>query len=158
MIDAGLPPCYNKKYLSEVYADKALSQWLLLEDFSLKEYMQRLKKACSRDNIRDNAKRITRFLLNPRLLLCLLIAWMITNGWSYVFFVVGMFLKINWMRVVGATYMGLLWLPFTPEKLITLLIAIGLLRLFFPHDRRTLGVLRAKLSALRIRMRKKVEP
>lgn len=89
------------------------------------------------------------FLLNPRLLLCLAIAWMITNGWSYILFGIGMLLKINWMRVAGGAYMSFLWLPFTPEKLLTLLIAIGLLRLFFPKDERTLGVLRQKFALLR---------
>ena len=60
-----------------------------------------------------------------------------------------MALKINWMRIVGAAYMGFLWLPFTPEKLVTMLIAIFMLRILYPKDERTLGVLRAKLARLR---------
>ena len=47
--------------------------------------------------------------------------------------------------------MSFLWLPFTPEKLVTALIAIGLLRLLYPEDQQTLGVLRAKLARLRER-------
>lgn len=90
-----------------------------------------------------------RILLNPRLLLCLFIAWMITNGWSYILFALGMMLKINWMRIVGGAYMSFLWLPFTPEKLVTAIIAITLLRLLYPHDQQTLGVLRAKLARFR---------
>ena len=38
--------------------------------------------------------------------------------------------------------MALLWVPFTPEKLITLTIAIVLLRFLFPDDQKTLGLLR----------------
>ena len=30
-------------------------------------------------------KKWVMVVLNPRLLLCLFVAWMITNGWSYVF-------------------------------------------------------------------------
>lgn len=125
----------------------------LREDCSLKEYIRRFRSACSKERIQKAAKKLVRFLLNPRLLLCLFIAWMITNGWSYVLFAIGMLLKINWMRVVGGAYMSLLWLPFTPEKLLTVLIAIGLLRLFFPRDQQTLGVLRMKLRRLRGKLR-----
>lgn len=115
----------------------------------IEERLQRLRAACTKENIKRETRVWVRFLLNPRLLLCLFIAWMITNGWSYVLFGMGMMMKINWMRVVGGTYMSMLWLPFTPEKLITIMIAIGLLRLIFPRDRRTLGVLRSKLAILR---------
>lgn len=125
----------------------------LREDCSLKEYIRRFRSACTKERIQKAAKKLVRFLLNPRLLLCLFIAWMITNGWSYVLFAIGMLLKINWMRVVGGAYMSLLWLPFTPEKLLTVLIAIGLLRLFFPRDQQTLGVLRMKLRRLRGKLR-----
>lgn len=119
----------------------------------MKEYIRRFRSACTKERIQKAAKKLVRFLLNPRLLLCLFIAWMITNGWSYAFFAIGMLLKINWMRVVGGAYMSLLWLPFTPEKLLTVLIAIGLLRLFFPRDQQTLGVLRMKLRRLRGKLR-----
>ena len=115
----------------------------------LRDRMRALGSSLTREKIAAKAKRWARVLLNPRLLLCLAIAWMITNGWSYIFFGVGMVLKINWMRIVGGAYMSFLWLPFTPEKLVTLLIAIGLLRLLYPHDVRTLGVLRAKFARLR---------
>lgn len=114
-----------------------------------KDRIQAIKAAYTKDKIRNKLKRWGRFLLNPRLLLCLFIAWMITNGWSYILFAIGMLLKINWMRVVGGAYMSLLWLPFTPEKIITVLLAIALLRLIYPRDRRTLGVLRAKLRRLK---------
>ena len=114
----------------------------------LKEMRAKLKTARTRENIEKKLRSWARFLLNPRLLLCLLIAWMITNGWSYVMFGLGLILKIEWMYMVGGAYMSLLWLPFTPEKLITVLIAIGLMRFLYPKDQRTLGVLRKKLSAL----------
>lgn len=115
----------------------------------LKEMLQRIRSACTRDKIKDTARRWGRFLLNPRLLLCVFLAWMITNGWSYILFGAGMLLKINWMRMVGGAYMSLLWLPFTPEKLITIVLAIALLRLLFPRDQKTLGVLKRLSKKLR---------
>lgn len=114
----------------------------------LRNWMQRMRRVCTREGLREMARRWARFLLNPRLLLCLVIAWMITNGWSYVMFGLGMLMKIHWMRVVGGAYMSFLWLPFTPEKLVTVVLAIGLMRLLYPRDRRTLGVLRRKLKQI----------
>lgn len=101
--------------------------------------------------LKEQAREWSRILLNPRLLFCLALAWMITNGWSYILFGIGMALGVNWMRIVGGAYMSFLWLPFTPEKLLTALIAIGLLRLLYPDDQQTLGVLRAKIRNLRAR-------
>ncbi len=121
---------------------------LLSRETRLRNWLQRMGRACTREGLREMARRWARFLLNPRLLLCLAIAWMITNGWSYVMFGLGMLLKIHWMRVVGGAYMSFLWLPFTPEKLVTVVLAIGLMRLLYPRDRRTLGVLRRKLKQI----------
>lgn len=124
---------------------------LLARETRLRNWLQRMRRACTREGLREMARRWARFLLNPRLLLCLAIAWMITNGWSYVMFGLGMLLKIHWMRVVGGAYMSFLWLPFTPEKLVTVLLAIGIMRLLYPRDRRTLSVLRRKLKQLSMR-------
>ena len=117
----------------------------------LKGWIAKLRRALMRENLTATIRRWARFLLNPRLLVCLLIAWMITNGWSYIFFALGMLMKINWMRIVGGAYMSFLWLPFTPEKIVTVLLAIGLMRLLYPRDQKTLGVLRRKLRLLRRR-------
>lgn len=100
----------------------------------------------SRENVKKKLKKIARFLLNPRLLLCLFVAWMITNGWSYIFTFCGAYFGITWMTAVGAAYAGLLWFPFTPEKLLTVIIAIFLLRLFFPKDKNTLAVLKEEFE------------
>ena len=113
------------------------------------------RRSLTREKLVEKAKRALRVLLNPRLLLCLAIAWMITNGWSYILFGLGMAMEINWMRAVGGAYMGFLWLPFTPEKLITVALAILLLRVLYPKDRKTLAVLRAKM--LRFRRSRGVE-
>lgn len=103
-------------------------------------------------------RKIAQVLLNPRLLLCFGIAWMITNGWSYVFVTLGTLLDIAWMRAAGAFWLALLWLPFTPEKIITFIIAIFLMKLLFPNDEKTLGFLNEKLDSLKDRRATKRAP
>ena len=92
-------------------------------------------------NVKDKIKKLLGFLLNPRFLLCFGLAWMITNGWCYIFIGVGSYYDIEWMFYVGTTYLAFLWLPITPEKIITIPMAIGFLKLIFPRDKYTLGVL-----------------
>ncbi|MBQ7374770.1 MAG: hypothetical protein IJW61_02210, partial [Clostridia bacterium] len=91
--------------------------------------------------MKEKLKKILWFFANPRLLLCLGIAWMITNGWSYIFVAVGTALGIGWMAAVGGAYLTFLWVPFTPEKILTVIIAIFLLRKLFPRDEKTLKIL-----------------
>ncbi len=83
------------------------------------------------------------FLANPHLLICLALAWMITNGWSYLFIVFGFLFHLHAMTAIGTAYLAMLWFPFTPEKLITIALAIILLNKLFPKDRRTLVRLKA---------------
>ncbi len=94
-------------------------------------------------------KKWVMVILNPRLLLCLFLAWMLTNGWSYVFAIVGTWLDITWMLVAGTTYMSLLWVPFTPEKILTVVIALFLMRALFPRDKKTVLVLTDELNKLK---------
>lgn len=87
-------------------------------------------------------KKILLFITNPKLLLCVLLAWMITNGWSYVLMGLGVYFENEWMMSVAGAYLAFLWLPVSPEKLVTLAIAIALLRFLFPNDQKTLAVLK----------------
>lgn len=103
-------------------------------------------------------KKALSFLLNPRLLLCWGIAWLITNGWSYVVLALGTYLDITWMKALGGGYVTFLWLPISPEKLVTAAIAMVLLRLLFPNDQKTLAVIKAVYEkAKRKLFRKKQE-
>ncbi len=92
--------------------------------------------------MKQKIKKILQFIANPRLLLCWGIAWMLTNGWSYIMAAVGTWLDITWMQVVAAGYLAVLWIPFSPEKILTTAIAIVLLRFLFPNDQKTLKVLK----------------
>lgn len=92
--------------------------------------------------MKEKLKKAFQFIANPHLLLCLLIAWLITNGWSYIMLALGTYFKIEWMSVLSGAYITFLWFPMSPEHLVTIAIAIALLRLFFPDDKKTLYVLR----------------
>jgi len=89
-------------------------------------------------------KQWVQALLNPHFLISIGIAWFITNGWSYCALGLGAYFKINWLRNIGAVWLGILWMPGTPEKLVTFSIAIVILRLLFPKDTKTLAVIHEK--------------
>lgn len=136
-------------YFSVISLTK-VENWIILEIS---------KRKNSGGNMKQVLKKIVQFIANPRLLICVLIAWMITNGWSYVLFALGTYFGIGWMAAVGGAYLAFLWLPISPEKIVTIAIAIGLLRWLFPNDQKTLAVLKdlhAKAkSALRNRKEKR---
>lgn len=94
-----------------------------------------------KEKFRKKLRKLAQFIMNPRLLLCFGIAWLITNGWSYILLGIGTFYDINWMLAVSGTYLAFLWLPISPEKIVTVAISIALLRLLFPKDEKTLAVL-----------------
>ena len=123
----------------------------------MKELLAKLKDNLTGEKLRHNVKTTLQFIGNPRLLLCLALGWMITNGWSYILFGLGTYLGIEWMIAVGGAYMALLWLPFTPEKIITCAIAIALLRWLFPNDTKTLAVLRGWYEKARAAFRARKE-
>ena len=75
-------------------------------------------------------KRIKPFL-TPKLIISFGVAWMITNGWAYILLGIGLNLNITWMKTIGGGYLALLWMPFTPEKLITIPIALFIHKIFF---------------------------
>lgn len=92
--------------------------------------------------IKNGLKKALMFIANPRLLLCFLLAWMITNGWSYIALGLGAYYKISWLASIASAYLAFLWLPVSPEKIVTFGIAIVLLRKLFPNDTKTLSVLK----------------
>ena len=61
-----------------------------------------------KQKIKDFLKKAVMFLLNPRLLLCFGLGWMITNGWSYILLILGTWLKIGWMVAVSGAYLTFL--------------------------------------------------
>ena len=106
--------------------------------------------------IKSKAKTVLNFIFNPRLLFCVGVGWMITNGWAYVGIGIGTVFKINWLVAVSTGYLAFLWFPFTPEKIVTLLIAMWLLKVLFPNDTKTLAVVRDAYNRLKARTKKTV--
>lgn len=92
--------------------------------------------------MKEKLKKILKFITNPRLLLCWGLAWVITNGWSYLLLAVATYFDITWLQVFAGGYVTFLWLPISPEKIATAAIALVLLRFLFPNDQKTLAVLR----------------
>ncbi len=107
------------------------------------------RKATLGGRIWARVLKLFRFICNPRLFLCLGIAWMITNGWSYVLLGLGTVLESGWMIGIAGSYLAMLWFPFTPEKVLTVIIAIWLMTRLFPDDQKTLAVLREELRRAR---------
>lgn len=105
--------------------------------------------------MKEKIKKVVQFFLNPRLLLCMGIAWSITNGWSYILLAVGTWLESGWMIGIATAYLTVLWLPISPEKIVTVAIAIGLLRSFFPNDQKTLAVLKDSYAKLKTAVKKR---
>ncbi len=127
----------------------------------MNKLIETLKANLTGEKFRHNVKKTLQFIGNPRLILCFLVGWMITNGWSYIMFGVGTYYSIDWMVAVSGAYLAFLWLPVSPEKIVTCAIAIALLRWLFPNDQKTLAVLhgwygKAK-NAIRARKEKKAE-
>ncbi len=102
-------------------------------------------------------KKAAVFLFNPHLLICFGIAWMITNGWSYVLLGLGTLFSSTALISIASGYLAMLWLPFTPEKIITVIIALWLLKLLFPSDTRTLAVLLNLKAKFRLKRAQKKE-
>ena len=99
--------------------------------------------------MKDRIKKIIQFIINPHFLLCFGIAWLITNGWSYILLSIGTYCGIEWMIALASGYLAFLWLPISPEKVVTIAISIVLLRWLFPNDKKTLGMLKHMKDKLR---------
>ena len=58
--------------------------------------------------------------LNWRILVIYVPIWFIMSGWTYLFIFLGTRYKISWMLAAGTFWATILWLPITPEKLLTI--------------------------------------
>ncbi len=83
--------------------------------------------------IKECFTAVFKFLYNPHLALCLLIAWMITNGWGYLFIALGYCFKNTTLLTIGSSYVAFLWVPGTPEKVFTVTIALALQKKLFSN-------------------------
>lgn len=116
-----------------------------------------MKFKITKAGCREKMRPWVRALTNPHLLISVGIAWFITNGWAYCAIGIGGYLGIGWLWKAGTVWAGLLWLPGTPEKLLTLPLAIFILRRLFPSDTRTLAMIDRKRRALRIKTKQQYQ-
>lgn len=107
-----------------------------------------MKHKLKKTDLKTMLRPWLRALTNPHLLVSLGIAWFITNGWAYCAVGFGWYFDIQWMLRAGTVWLGILWMPGTPEKIVTFAVAIGILRLLFPDDTRTLAMIRRKNKQL----------
>ncbi|MBR4200888.1 MAG: hypothetical protein IKQ91_06375 [Oscillospiraceae bacterium] len=103
-----------------------------------------MKHKLTRAELKEKLRPWMRALTNPHLLISVGIAWFITNGWAYCATGIGWYADIPWLLHIGTVWLGILWMPGTPEKLFTFAIAIGILKLLFPEDTRTLAMIHRK--------------
>lgn len=67
----------------------------------------------------------TKPYLTVKMIPCLLLSWMITNGWAYIFIIVGPIIGANWMTISGTAWMVILWSPLAAEKFFVTLPLAG---------------------------------
>lgn len=72
--------------------------------------------------------------LTLKMLPFLVVAWLITNGWSYIFVTIGPKINQPWMTWLGGVWIAFLWFPMTIEKPITIAIALLLYRLIYKQN------------------------
>lgn len=73
---------------------------------------------------------------NWKFLISFGLAWFITNGWAWLGLIIGNIFHLDVMVGICGSYMAFLWLPFTPEKIITIPLAIWFQTLFFKRDKK----------------------
>ncbi len=110
----------------------------LCETFLTKEMVFTLVKS-----VVDWLFNFIKIIIKPKMLLTFGIAWIITNGWSYIFVFVGIHFNNNWLLGIGTAYQAFLWFPFTVEKVVTVAIAIVLSKFLFPKDKKLQDELKA---------------
>ena len=92
----------------------------------------------TREKWKKKIKLWAKLIFNWRFLICFGIGWIITNGWSYIMLGIGILTDTAWMMAVSGAYLTFLWLPISPEKIVTVAIALFLVRHLFPKHNQTL--------------------
>lgn len=93
-------------------------RWWLLWHTPLKEHLANLYKSI-------------KPYLTVKMIISFAIAWFITNGHAYMLFGWGMIDDIEWMKWYGGAYVAILYMPFTPEKIITIPLGVWFYKILF---------------------------
>ncbi|HRR78021.1 MAG TPA: hypothetical protein P5191_14630 [Ruminococcus sp.] len=106
-----------------------------------------------KDKLLKKIDDIRKFLLNPHLMICYGIAWIITNGWAYIGIGLGSYYEIEWLKNISVAYLAILWSPFCFELIATLIITIALMKRLFPQDKETLKRIQVYYRYYRLKVR-----
>lgn len=72
--------------------------------------------------------RVIKPFLTWRILVIYLPIWFIVSGWA----VAGVFIGRGWFRAISITWQAILWMPWCPEKLLTIPLTIWIHKKIFP--------------------------
>lgn len=72
-----------------------------------------------------------RPFLDWRFLVSYFIPFMLINGWAWIGSILLPIIGPNWFTIAATTWLTWLWLPWTPEKLVTIPIALWIHKLLF---------------------------
>lgn len=94
-------------------------------------------------------KTFVQPFINWRFLIAYLIPWFITNGWAWI----GTFLLpitgLNWFTGAASAWLAILWMPWTPEKVLIIPAALWIHSKLFKNDPQTRAqLMRMKHAAL----------
>ena len=75
--------------------------------------------------------------LDWKFLVSYLIPFSLINGWAWVGTFLLPIIGSNWFTIAASTWLAILWMPWTPEKLVTIPMAIWIHHLLFKNDKKT---------------------
>lgn len=78
-----------------------------------------------------------RPFLDWKFLVSYLIPFSLINGWAWVGTFLLPIIGSNWFTIAASTWLTILWMPWTPEKLVTIPMAIWIHHLLFKNDEKT---------------------
>lgn len=84
--------------------------------------------------ISEKLKIFIKPFLNWKFLLSFGLSWVITNGWSFIFVLIGTMFNITWMITVGGFWIGVGIIPDGVWILCSIPLAIVFQTKLFPHD------------------------
>lgn len=77
----------------------------------------------------SKAIKIIKPFLSWRILVCYLPFWFLFTGWTYVALAIGN----TWWKTASGVWLAWMWMPWCPEKLITIPLTIWLHKKLFPR-------------------------
>ena len=71
-----------------------------------------------------------RFILDWRTLMCYIPVWFAFSGWTYVVIIYGS----PWWKTIAGAWLAMLWMPWCPEKLITIPLTLWIKKILFKKE------------------------